>query len=145
MTHHWNNLLSGCRAFLMAAIITAGLSTPRIRAQVSTADILGTAFDPAGGVLVGVSVTATICRLARRVKPLAMRAETSSFRSCRSAVTASRRSPRASRALTVLEVIIAAATGFASTPIWRSARSPNRSRCWHRPPPCSPTVPRSVR
>jgi hypothetical protein len=47
-----------CHALLLAAVFGTLLPVPAT-AQVSTADILGTAFDQGGSILVGVKITAT--------------------------------------------------------------------------------------
>jgi hypothetical protein len=45
--------------FLLPALVGILLLPPQVHAQVSTADILGTAFDPSEAVLVGVKITLT--------------------------------------------------------------------------------------
>src|SRR6266478_5793434 len=50
---------AGRHGLLLCVAIGALLSAMDARAQVSTADIVGTAFDATGGVLAGVKVTAT--------------------------------------------------------------------------------------
>ncbi len=50
--------LPGRRAVVLCALFVL-LFSLAVRAQVSTADILGTAFDPTGAILVSVKVTAT--------------------------------------------------------------------------------------
>ncbi len=55
VTHHY----AGWRALLLSALLSVLLLPLQVRAQVSTAEILGTTFDPSGAVLVNVKVTVT--------------------------------------------------------------------------------------
>ena len=49
----------GRQAVVLLALLGILLLAAAVQAQVSTADIIGTAFDPARAVLVGVKVTVT--------------------------------------------------------------------------------------
>src|ERR1039458_8941902 len=49
----------GRQAVVLLALLGILLRAAAVQAQVSTADIIGTAFDPARAVLVGVKVTVT--------------------------------------------------------------------------------------
>ena len=49
--------LGTVRAFLLA--FSALVATSSLRAQISSADILGNAFDPSGAALVGVKISVT--------------------------------------------------------------------------------------
>ena len=77
MTRRPRCFFPGSRALIFAALLGILLLTATVQAQVSTADILGAAFDPTGAVVVGVKVTVT--NLSTGITRVASSNETGNF------------------------------------------------------------------